>query len=205
MTEYHKIQSIFKRSQENHKFIIGEWSRPEFEYLKDNTWVFTEKIDGTNVRVFWDTETVKFGGRTGNSQMPIFLMDKLNELFPVEKFKNQYSAPMCLYGEGFGARIQKGGGNYISDGVSFILFDVKIDNWWLKRYDVHGIASCLGIDIVPVVGEGTINDAISIINQQLKSCWGDFLAEGLVIRPKAELMDRGGHRIISKLKHKDFE
>ena len=32
-----------------------------------------------------------------------------------------------------GMKIQKGGGRYIKDEVSFILFDVKIDKWWLRR------------------------------------------------------------------------
>lgn len=26
----------------------------EFDYLKDNTWIFTEKVDGTNIRIMWD-------------------------------------------------------------------------------------------------------------------------------------------------------
>ena len=48
MTQYHKIQSVFKRDP-NTKFktlLEGEYSIPEFEYLKDNEWVFTEKVDG---------------------------------------------------------------------------------------------------------------------------------------------------------------
>jgi hypothetical protein len=38
-----------------------------------------------------------------------------------------------------------------------------------------------------------------------KSHWGDFIAEGIVARPKVELKTRAGHRIITKLKYKDFE
>ena len=34
--------------------------------------------------------------------------------------------------------------------------------------------------------------------------FGGFLAEGMVIRPIVELKSRNGHRIITKLKHKDF-
>ncbi len=44
MNEYHKIQTVFKRNPEN-KFktlLIGDYSMPEFEYLKDNIWSFTE-------------------------------------------------------------------------------------------------------------------------------------------------------------------
>ena len=50
MKEYHKIQTVFKRDPEtNHRTLLeGQYSMPEFEYLANNQWVFTEKIDGTN-------------------------------------------------------------------------------------------------------------------------------------------------------------
>lgn len=205
MKEYSKIQSIFKRDEKSHKFIEGAFSLPEFEYLKDNTWVWTEKIDGTNIRVFWDGEKVSFGGRTANAQIPVFLYDKLNELFSSDKFKEYFpDTPLCLYGEGYGARIQKGGGNYISNGVSFILFDVLIGDWWLKREDLEDIAIKLQIDIVPVIGKGSLSDAASFIKKGFTSTFGDFLAEGLVLKPEVDLFSRMGHRIISKIKHTDF-
>lgn len=42
MKEYHKIQTVFLRNPET-KFktlIEGQFSLPEFEYLKNNLWVF---------------------------------------------------------------------------------------------------------------------------------------------------------------------
>ena len=207
MREYHKIQSIYKRDEKTHKFIEDNFSSPEFEYLQNNIWTFTEKIDGTNVRVYWNHETqeVSFSGRTANAQIPVFLYDKLNELFPSDKFK-QFETSLCLYGEGYGARIQKGGGNYISNGVSFILFDVLVGDFWLRSAGVEDVASKLSIDIVPVIGEGTLHDAIRIVKNGLYSTLGkeDFIAEGLVLRPKVDLFTRMGHRIITKVKGKDF-
>lgn len=35
--------------------------------------------------------------------------------------------PVTVFGEGYGVKIQKGG-NYISDDVNFILFDVRFGN-----------------------------------------------------------------------------
>ena len=206
MREYPKIQSIFKRDEKTHKFIEGQWSLPEFEYLQNNQWIFTEKVDGTNIRIIWDLETVRFGGKTENAQIPAFLVSKLQDLFPVEKFqKYLYESSLCLYGEGYGARIQKGGGNYKADGVDFVLFDVLIDEWWLKREDVEDIASKLGIETVPIEYRGTIHDAIALIkSNSLYSKWGNFLMEGLVLRPEVELFTRNKQRIITKLKHKDF-
>jgi len=209
MEEYPKIQSIFKRDEKTHKFIEGQFSLPEFEYLKDNVWVFTEKIDGTNVRVGWLSDEkgeykLRYGGRTENAQMPTFLMAKLQELFDEFDWASQFPDGIVLYGEGYGAKIQKGGGNYIPTGVDFILFDIKIGDWWLKREDVEGIAQLLGIRVVPIVGEGKLDDAVLGIKKGVPSTFGDFLAEGMVLRPKVELKTRSGHRIITKIKHRDF-
>lgn len=205
MKEYHKIQSIFKRDFETHRFIEDKYSLPEFEYLKDNIWVFTEKVDGTNIRINWDLDKIKIGGRTNNAQIPAFLYDKLNEIFTVDKFKALYpETTMCLYGEGYGAKIQKCGGNYNPIGVDFVLFDIKIDDLWLERKNIEDIAQKLKIDIVPIIGEGTIQDAINLIKKSIKSKWGDFQAEGLVLKPKIELQTHNGNRIITKIKHRDF-
>jgi len=206
MREYHKIQSIFKRDEKTHKFLMGQYSTPEIEYLANNVWVYTEKIDGTNIRIGWDGEKIRFAGRTDNASVPTFLYDKLNEMFDADKFAEIFDGDgkICLYGEGYGAKIQKGGGNYIPDGVSFILFDIKINDWWLKRKDIEDIANKLNINVVPIRGMGTIEKAVNVVQNGLKSDWGNFLAEGLVLRPKVEFQDRGGRRIITKLKYKDF-
>jgi len=204
MKEYHKIQSIFKRDEKTHKFIEGKYSLPEFEYLKDNKWVMTEKIDGTNIRVMWDGEQLRYGGRTDNAQMPTFLLTKLQDLFGEFDWATQFPDGVTLYGEGYGARIQKGGGNYIPDGVDFILFDVKVGDWWLKCEDVEAIAQTLGIQVVPIIATGTIDYAISLIKTGVQSTFGGFLAEGLVLKPEIELFSRNGHRVITKIKHKDF-
>jgi len=208
MREYPKIQSIFKRDEKTHRFIEGEWSLPEFEYLKDNLWEATEKIDGTNIRVNWDAESreVRFGGRTDNAQVPTFLLASLQGLFPKEKFIENYpELSMTLFGEGYGAKIQKGGGNYIPDGVDFALFDVLIDGWWLYRGNIEDIAQNLGAKCVPLIGTTTLLEAINTIRGGLPSQYGAFEAEGIVLKPFVALTNRRGERIITKMKHKDFD
>lgn len=215
MKQYHKIQTIFKRDMSNNgKIIIGDYSEPYFDYLKDNKWVFTEKVDGTNIRVMWNGENVVFGGKTDNAQMPTFLLYKLQSLFEgtVKKqlFLKQFpldgdiKPQVCLYGEGYGAKIQSGG-KYIPDGVDFVLFDVKIGDMWLLREDVEEIAKVFNIKIVPIIGEGTLNECIEIVKKGFNSQWGNFEAEGIVARPKVELKDRRGNRIITKIKSRDFK
>jgi len=206
MEKYPKIQTVYLRDPETkYKILLtGQWALPEFEYLANNEWSWSEKIDGTNIRVDWDGN-VRFGGRTENSQTPTFLIEKLLGLFPTDRFVTIYpDTSMTLYGEGYGARIQKGGGNYIPDDVNFILFDVMVGGVWLKREDVEDIAGHLDIDVVPIVGTGTLPDAVKMVQEGFQSRVGTQIAEGLVMRPAVELCNRMGHRIITKIKHKDF-
>jgi ATP-dependent RNA circularization protein (DNA/RNA ligase family) len=207
MTEYHKIQTLFKRDMSSkHKTLIeGAWTMPEFEYLANNMWAFTEKVDGTNIRVIFKDGGITFGGRTEDAQIPAQLVGRLNERFlPLATTLGEvFWDGAVLYGEGYGAKIQKGGGNYRAD-QDFVLFDVRVGQWWLQRDDVYDVADKLGLDVVPVIGEGTLHDAIAMAKRGIRSTWGDFQAEGIVARPKTELMTRGGLRIITKIKCRDF-
>lgn len=207
MKKYCKIQTVFKRDPATkHKTLLeGDYSIPAFEYLANNEWVFTEKVDGTNIRVQFENGVVTFGGRTDNAQIPAFLVRRLMELFPAEKLTTVFpDGSVCLYGEGYGAKIQKCGSNYIPDGCGFILFDVLCGNWWFERRNVEDVASKLEIPIVPIIGTGTLSDAIEMTKRGFKSTIGDCTAEGIVMRPETELFDRGGRRVIAKIKHRDF-
>jgi len=202
MKEYSKIQTVFKRDMANKgKLIETEFSLPEFEYLKDNQWIWTEKVDGVR------GVGRKFGGRTDNAQIPSFLYERLEELFTLEKLDSTIQPDvdqLCIYGEGYGAKIQKGGGNYNPDGVDFVLFDILVDGWWLKREAIEEIAEALVIDIVPIVGRGNLQEGVEYTRAGFASNWGSFVAEGLVMKPSVELQTRAGHRIITKIKNKDF-
>lgn len=207
MKEYHKIQTVYLRDPATkYKTLLeGQFTKPEFEYLKNNMWVFTEKVDGTNIRVQWDGEQVAFAGKTDNADMPKFLLERLVEMFPTERFTANELPPLCLYGEGYGAKIQKGGGNYIADGVSFILFDVWVDGVWLERYNVEDVAEKLMVKIVPIVGEGTLIEGIEMVRNGYDSKLRKTPPEGLIMRPKVELVNRRGERVITKVKMKDFK
>lgn len=209
MKPYHKIQTIFKRDPaNNHKtLLLGEYSLPEFEYLAHNAWTFTEKVDGTNIRIMFDGERITFGGKTDRAQLPPPLLERLTTYAGPGALKAFVYAfggeSVCLYGEGYGAKIQKGGGNY-SQEQRFVLFDVRVGDWWLQRADVEDVADKLAFESVPVIGEGTLGDLLTLVRTGFDSKWGSFLAEGIVARPSTELCTRGGDRVITKLKHKDF-
>jgi len=207
MKEYHKIQTVFKRDPDNkYKTLLeGQFSRPEFEYLAGCPWVFTEKVDGINIRVMWDGSSVSFGGKTDNAQLHMHLVQHLRDTFTEELMMEVFGTDgdICLYGEGCGAGIQKGGGNYYQD-KRFVLFDVRVGEWWLQRPDVEDIAIKMGIPCVPVIGKGTLLELVAAVSDGLESTWGPFPAEGIVARPSTELCARNGQRIITKLKAKDF-
>ena len=205
MPEYHKIQTVYKRNMEDKKLLEGEWTLPEFEYLASNQWIFTEKVDGTNIRIMIGTDSITFGGRTDQAQIPAQLMNRLNERFlPLtDKLCSLFGGNACLYGEGYGAKIQKGGGNYRHD-QDFVLFDVLCDGWWLHHNTIADVAEQLKLDVVPVLGRGTLFDAVAWAKRGITSTWGMFEAEGIVARPEVELKTRSGNRIITKIKGRDF-
>lgn len=209
MKTYHKINTVFKRDHDKPKnpIILGDWAEVEFEYLANNKWELTEKVDGTNIRIMWDGERITFGGKTDNAQIPAPLVQRLNEVFlPLtDKFIEIFGlgGDVCLYGEGYGNRIQKVGKLY-SDTQEFVLFDIKIGEWWLMRGDIEDIAQKLGIDVVPIVGVGTLYGAIDFVRGGFTSQWGNFEAEGVIAKPTVPLLSRGGKRIITKIKTVDF-
>lgn len=168
--------------------------------------MFTEKIDGTNIRIHWDGHKVEFGGRTERAQIPAPLVNALNMMFGgtdnEEIFEQKFGEnDVILFGEGYGAGIQSGG-NYRKD-VSFILFDVLVGNIFLERENVEDIARTFGIDVVPIVGEGTLDDGVAFIMTRPKSTIGSAYMEGIVARPKVEMRDRMGRRVIVKIKVRD--
>lgn len=213
MDVYHKIQTVFLRDPAT-KFktlLMGKYTLPEFEYLKRLQWDFTEKVDGTNIRVMFDGHALSFAGKTDKAEMypgvrkalwDIF-MPRLAVFCDLFKVGLEGYIEVCFYGEGYGAHIQGGGGNYRSD-QGFVLFDIKINSVWLKRPDVEAIAKTLEIDVVPLIGRGTLPDMVKIVKHGFNSQWGKFLAEGIVARPVVELNNRLNRRIITKLKTSDL-
>ena len=212
MNEYTKIETIFERDMNGTKKLIeGKFRNETVEFLKVNQWICTEKIDGTNIGIVWDGHKVSYQGRTERAQIPPHLMNKLIDMFGGETneelFEQKFGdTQVVLFGEGYGAKIQKGGGNYRSD-VSFILFDVYLpeQNLWLKRDALEDIARTFGIDVVPIVLTGTLHEAVDFVKQKPKSTIGVAEMEGFVCKPAVDMLDRMGRRVIVKVKWRDFE
>lgn len=218
--EYPKIETLFERNPD-FTADVARIRCPEFSQI--SKWLVTEKIDGTNIRVVLTEDgAVRFYGRTDNAQIPTFLFSYLQGTFTAPKLQSLWrpdkngemkSYKMALYGEGYGARIQKGGGNYRQD-VAFRLFDVLVaDQWWLSWDDVEGIARKLGILPVPVMGEvEVIPDIVCVAREGFVSLVAEedggvtsSLGEGVVARTNPYLFDKNHRPLRFKLKMRDFK
>lgn len=224
--EYNKINSIWKRhgmimddaqrkdpSLKGKKLslIDGDYACREFGSI--NKWLVDEKVDGTNIRVFWEQEhvgavhDVRFGGRTDRAQLPPTLLKSLTDLFPADKFINNFSDTnrVVLFGEGYGPKIQACGGNYRSD-AGFILFDIFIDGWWLERTAVKELADKLEINVVPEIGIMSEGEIIEFVKSKPMSRCSNVpqMMEGVVCRSDPLMLFRNKKPVMWKLKCKEF-
>ena len=208
MEKYHKIKTVHLRDDKTHK-LTTKFRDETVEYLKDNEWVFTEKIDGTNIRVCWNGIDVSLFGRSDNAQIPKPLNVRLTELFlgneNEQMFEQKFNdMNVILFGEGYGVKIQNGG--EYSPTQEFILFDVKIGNIYLSRESVDNIAQYFNVLSVPIIDEcKTIVEAIRYIKTKPQSYLGNKDMEGVVGVPKLRVLDVKGERVIVKIKYKDYK
>ena len=214
--KYPKIYPPFPRYTEGllkNKFNRNKFFSPEVGFLFEMQWLWTEKIDGTNIRVHWDGNRVTYGGKSDNAQIPAKLLPALNDMFPEELFEQIWGADsFTLYGEGYGAGIQSGG-IYRPD-QSFILFDIlshsEQGDIWLHDINVISVADKFGIESVPHVGYFTPKDVVNYVQEGLllpghtPKCLPDRV-EGYVGRAPLGLLNRKGERIIMKVKYGDFD
>lgn len=207
MQEYLKINNIFK-FDEKYRNIVG--MTDTYEALKNITWQGTEKVDGTNIRVYWDGHRISLAGRTEKAMIPSDLENYLSSLFLTQEMEYVFEQmfgekEVILFGEGYGPKIQNGG-DY-SPSASFILFDILIGNSYLSRDNVNQIADRLGLKAVPIVFEGNLNEAIKFVAEHHMSTLGNgkHEMEGLVLEPKGvRLYDYNFKPVKCKCKYRDI-
>lgn len=174
---------------------------------------------------------VRIAGKTDDAQIPKNLLKHmqekypnekvlaalgLKEFIPVEEWENEHNwltyeqIPniYTIYGEGYGEGIQSGGW-YIKGGNEFIVFDVKVNDIYLKTDARDEIATKLGAPIVPFIGYFTLDEAITFVRKGFRSRVAQNpdakMAEGLVLRTDLGLRNRMGNRLIVKIKYEDFQ
>jgi ATP-dependent RNA circularization protein (DNA/RNA ligase family) len=222
--EYTKIHSLWKRQgwyfEENAKkdpskqagrqsFIEGDYAIEGLGNIKE--WDVEEKVDGTNIRITYDENGLVFNGRTALAQIPTPLYDHLLETFTLEKMEEVFPSQdgkfpqVTLYGEGYGPKIQACGRNYRKT-PGFILFDVRVSGWWLKREDVSDIANKLEVPMVPQLGKMTAERIVEFIKSNPLSLCSAVpqVMEGVVCRSSPLMFFRNGQPVMFKLKCKDY-
>lgn len=174
---------------------------------------------------------IRIAGKTDNAQIPKNLLKHmqekytnekilcalgLKEFIPVSEWKSMYNwddyskipTIYTIYGEGYGEGIQSGGW-YIKGGNEFIVFDVKVNDIYLKTEARDEIATKLGAPIVPFKGYFTLDEAIDYVRKGFRSVVAESpevkMAEGLVLRTDLGLRNRMGNRLIVKIKYEDFQ
>jgi len=215
MSIYPKINGLYKRWQKDlhtkdmlpegvkyGDFKDGEFALEEFEYLFNNKWIWSEKLDGTNIRIYIDNDELIVKGRTDNAQIPQNLFNWIHNWYELkkEKLKDQFPNGVIFYGEGVGDKIQKG--NLFGE-QHFKLFDVKIGEYWLKKDVVAAIGKQFELD-TPPIWTGTIQEAIDKVKTEPRSIFGNFIIEGYVGTPACRLYNNKMQRIMTKIKVKDF-
>jgi hypothetical protein len=211
--EYPKIDTLFERDG-HFRIDIARLRHPVYATIRE--WDVTEKVDGTNMRVLMDEQgNVRFGGRTERANIPADLVMYMMNTFPRDRVISAFQQEgeplpsVVLYGEGYGAGIQKGGG-YRQD-KAFRLFDVLVaGKWWLDWPNVCDVARKLEIATVPYLGRWTLDEIVVRVREGIPSITAEedsgqqILSEGVVAKPIETLFDKKGSRVILKLKTKDF-
>lgn len=172
------------------------------------------------------TYHIEYHGRTERAQIPTELLKFLMEKYPLEKMLAAFNLKerqvlkldnnddikktfptYIVWGEGHGRGIQKGGGRYISKGVSFRVFDVQVGDWYLLRDSMLDVAKKLDAPTVHYYGLMTVQEAIDMVKAGFTSPIAEdttYPAEGLVLKSPHGIRLRNGQRLIFKIKTCDW-
>lgn len=213
--EYPKIETLYDRDA-NFKVDTNVLRMPEFGLI--NQWFFTEKVDGSNVRICLHPDgSTEWSGRSDDSQFGANIRNYMDHVVCPKVFDainlaedGQYPETV-IFGEVYGAGIQKGG-RYRPD-VRVRLFDVYIDGWWLEPEKVMEVADNMRLLTVPYIGylselpksKEDLDELIPHSVVAIHESGQVYKAEGIVARTRPLLFNRKGERLMWKLKYKDFK
>ena len=117
-------------------------------------------------------------------------------------------APVYIYGEFYGKKIQAGG-NYDKDNNRFAVFDICVQGWYIPIDMLTDYCDKLDLPMTPYLGQMTIDEAEAMVRKGFKTrvpnvTNPDYLEEGIVARPIVPIKDPRGKRIIVKIKTCDY-
>ena len=188
--------------------------------LPNGNWILTEKIDGTNIRIII-TKPDEKGNRDvliGSRQLILNENDKGSKPFfnclsevnlnKIKEYFEDIDSTIVIYGEGYGAGIQRGG--MYSPKKNFRVFDIRIGKAYQDFAFVEKVCIDNKLNIVPIFGntdvisyDGCVTDLINF-NTTLINEGDGGKPEGLVYKFEPVLLNKYGERLIFKVKFKDF-
>lgn len=219
MTEYQKIETLFKFDNAT-KTYLPEFYNPYVEYLKDNAWICSEKIDGTNVQVEYDGHRVSFHGRTERTDFLKEVLAVLSETFADSEVEFEQlfgDKHVILFMECYGGKIQ--GGLY-GGKERLIGFDVMVNGCYLDKMTIKDIFDKFGVETIKFFTVKKLDYAIDIVKNIAAypqdsyhistHCEKNYnesrtTIEGLVCVPAMRIYDHQGKRIIVKIKARDMK
>jgi len=230
--EYGKTENLLARDPDEPQFMLGDVFRKE-EFRIPALWHVTEKIDGTNMRLIYRpaAKLIEVRGRSDRANVPGDLLEHMMGLAPLELFSRVFDdylgeeaiengASVTIYGEGFGAGIQKGGG--YGPTKRFAAFDILYTRYtfgedgedgesgwtshsWCNPATVSMLCAELGIEEVPLVGPKlTLDDIYAFVARGQSAFGPEAPFEGIVARTDPYLFTQGGSRLMFKLKCADL-
>lgn len=161
-----------------------------------------EKIHGSSSHISMrDNDLCLF---SGGAQHELFV-----KLFDIDDLKEKLAGlNVTIYGEAYGGKLQRMSKTYGSN-LHFVVFDVKINDYWLDVPKAEKFALNLGLEFVDYVKCKT---ELSLLNferdkpstQAIRNGCGNKQREGIVLRPPIELSKNNGGRLIAKHKADSF-
>jgi len=214
-TKYDKFSSPFKK--DDNFFNKEELSQK----LPKGKWILTEKIDGTNIRIILEkpkengSRCIFIGSRKlilnnkdkGSKQYLDCITDvNLNK---IKEYFKDINSTVVIYGEGYGAGVQKGG--IYSSKKNFRVFDIRIGNAYQDFNYIEKVCIDNQLNIVPVFGISEFIDYdccirnLNNFDTTLIEEGSGGKPEGLVYKFEPVLLNKYGERLIFKVKFKDFK
>lgn len=161
-----------------------------------------EKIHGTSAHVALKDGQLRFfsGGEKHENFIKLFNVDAL-----LEAMLGLGHPEVVVFGEAYGGK-QQGMAHRYGKNLKFVVFDVKVGDYWLDVPNAQQVAERLGLEFVHYKRVSTDLAALDAERDapseqaRRNGVEGDQPREGVVLRPIREFHDNGGHRIISKHK-----
>jgi hypothetical protein len=164
-----------------------------------------EKIHGTSAHVSWKEDSLSFFSGGAKHEMFLFLF---NQDALKAKLAESGIKAVTFFGEAYGGHVMKMKPVY-GDTLKFIVFEVKIGDYWLSVPKAEELAHQFGFDFVPYVRIPATLEALDNVMsapsaQAVKLGMGDnHKREGVVLHPLEEMLCNGG-RVIAKHKNPEF-